>query len=861
MPTAARASSGYDDLDQILDGLRIGDNVVWEVDSMADYRYFVAPFVARARAEGRPLVYLRFGDHPPLLEEGSGVRQYVLDPREGFEFFASRIHEILTEEGRGVFYVFDCLSDLLSAWTTDYMVGNFFWVTCPYLFELDTVAYFALIRHRHSFSTVERIRKTTQVLISVFNAEERFYVQPRKVWQRYSATMFLPHRKEGERFVPLTNSCEATRLFSSLVRRGTHSDRHLDHWHHLFLQAEKLEREGAAADEKLAMVRHICRHMIGREPRILQLAERYLSLADLLRIKARAIGTGFIGGKAVGMLLANRILLADDAFDWQKVLEPHDSFYVGSNVYYSYIVHNGWWKLFMRQKNNAEYFRAGAELQGCMLEGSFPEPIRDSFRRMLEYYGQYPIIVRSSSLLEDGFGNAFAGKYDSFFCANQGSPEERLEQFEQAVRRIYASAMSTEALAYRLQRGLEQRDEQMALLIQRVSGSYHQQFYFPDFAGVGVSYNSFVWDKGMEPEAGMLRLVLGLGTRAVDRVDGDYPCIVALDAPMKRPHKGVADVRKFSQRDVDVLDVEQNDLQTLPLLRLSREAADLPWNLYAVRDHETSDLLRSRTLKKEDVWLLTFERLLTQTDFCALLQRALKTLEQAYDYPVDIEFTGNMDSHQNLQLALVQCRPLQTKGIQTLGPLPQNVADERILFSSEGNFMGGNVAHRLSWIVWVDPDEYARLGLSDKYEVARLVGRINRRIADRQDNKTLLLGPGRWGTSTPALGVPIAFNEISSVTVLGEVAFESEGLMPELSYGSHFFQDLVESEIFYLALYPERRGCHFNRAKLARYDNAFEGMMPASSRFKKVVKVYRVTDAGLYLRSDVVAQRLLCYEE
>ncbi|MGD9849452.1 MAG: PEP/pyruvate-binding domain-containing protein, partial [Desulfuromonas sp.] len=806
MPTAARASSGYDDLDQILDGLRIGDNVVWEVDSMADYRYFVAPFVARARAEGRPLVYLRFGDHPPLLEEGSGVRQYVLDPREGFEFFASRIHEILTEEGRGVFYVFDCLSDLLSAWTTDYMVGNFFWVTCPYLFELDTVAYFALIRHRHSFSTVERIRKTTQVLISVFNAEERFYVQPRKVWQRYSATMFLPHRKEGERFVPLTNSCEATRLFSSLVRRGTHSDRHLDHWHHLFLQAEKLEREGATAAEKLAMVRHICRHMIGREPRILQLAERYLSLADLLRIKARAIGTGFIGGKAVGMLLANRILLADDAFDWQKVLEPHDSFYVGSNVYYSYIVHNGWWKLFMRQKNNAEYFRAGTELQGCMLEGSFPEPIRDSFRRMLEYYGQYPIIVRSSSLLEDGFGNAFAGKYDSFFCANQGSPEERLEQFEQAVRRIYASAMSTEALAYRLQRGLEQRDEQMALLIQRVSGSYHQQFYFPDFAGVGVSYNSFVWDKGMEPEAGMLRLVLGLGTRAVDRVDGDYPCIVALDAPMKRPHKGVADVRKFSQRDVDVLDVEQNNLQTLPLLRLSREAADLPWNLYAVRDHETSDLLRSRTLKKEDVWLLTFERLLTQTDFCALLQRALKTLEQAYDYPVDIEFTGNMDSHQNLQLALVQCRPLQTKGIQTLGPLPQNVADERILFSSEGNFMGGNVAHRLSWIVWVDPDEYARLGLSDKYEVARLVGRINRRIADRQDNKTLLLGPGRWGTSTPALGVPIAFNEISSVTVLGEVAFESEGLMPELSYGSHFFQDLVESEIFYLALYPERRG-------------------------------------------------------
>jgi hypothetical protein len=343
----------------------------------------------------------------------------------------------------------------------------------------------------------------------------------------------------------------------------------------------------------------------------------------------------------------------------------------------------------MEQKKPETYYNAGAILQKNMLEGQFPEPIRDSLRRVLDYFGQYPIIVRSSSLLEDGFGNAFAGKYDSFFCTNQGSPEERLEALEHYIRRIFSSAMSEEALAYRLQRGLEQRDEQMALLIQRVSGAYHGQYYFPEIAGVGVSYNSFVWDKQMDPEAGMLRLVMGLGTRAVDRVEGDYPCTVALDAPMKRPHKGVEDVRRFSQRDADILNLQENTVETASILRLAREFKDLPWAMYGVRDHETSELLRSRTLKKEDIWLLTFERLLTQTDFCTIMQRALKTLEEAYDYPVDIEFTGNIDSDANMHLGLVQCRPLQTKGIQTLGPLPDKIEDEKIVFSAEGHFMGG----------------------------------------------------------------------------------------------------------------------------------------------------------------------------
>ncbi len=861
MKPSTRVTTGYTGLDSILDSLRIGDNVVWKVDTIADYRNFVGPFVEHALQENKRMVYLRFGDHEPLLEPSPQITTYQLEPRLGFESFTSRIHAIISKEGPGTFYVFDCLSDLLSAWATDYMVGNFFRVTCPYLFELDTVAYFSLIRDRHSFQTIERIRETTQVLIDVYNHQNHFHIHPLKVWQRHSPTMFLPHRKQGDQFIPLANSFEATNLLSTIAdRRQGSVHRQLDHWHHLFLQAEALTDNPAATEEQQKMVIHICRHLIGRDERILALARQYLSLRDLLNIKSRVIGTGFIGGKAVGMLLARNILLNNTEFDWQEHLEAHDSFFVGSNVYYSYIVHNGWWNLFMQQKTSEGYFTAGAKLREKMLNGSFPETIRQGFHKMLEYYGQYPIIVRSSSLLEDGFGNAFAGKYDSFFCVSQGCPEERLAQFEESVRKIFASAMSEDALSYRLQRGLDQKDEQMALLIQRVSGAYRKHYYFPELAGVGVSYNTFVWDKDMDPRAGMLRLVMGLGTRAVDRVEGDYPRIVALDAPLKKPHKGFEDTRKFSQRDVDLLNVDTNTLQTVSLLNLVKEGIEIPWSMYGIKDNETMNLLKSRGRKVQDVWLLTFDRLLSETPFTGLMQRLLKTLENAYQYPVDVEFTVNFTQQGIAKLNVVQCRPLQTKGQEIQVDIPTEIPEEKTFFSSEGNFMGGNISQPIKWIIWIEGAEYNRLPISEKYEVARLVGRLNKRIADRKENPTMLLGPGRWGTSTPALGVPISFSEINNITAIGEVAFTSGDLMPELSYGSHFFQDLVEADIFYLALFPDNRNCFVNDTWRLSLPNALEGLMPASSRYKQVVKVYRAPQEGVRLMADVVSQKLVCFE-
>ena len=218
------------------------------------------------------------------------------------------------------------------------------------------------------------------------------------------------------------------------------------------------------------MVEQLGRVLIGREDRMLALAREHFDLDDLVAVRSRLIGTGFIGGKAVGMLLARRILANQPDHAWADVLEPHDSWYVGSDLFYSYIVTNGWWRLFMEQRTSDGYFTAGEQLRTNLLDGAFPPEVTEAFQEKLEHFGQYPIIVRSSSLQEDGFGSAFAGKYDSVFLVSQGTPEQRLAQFVDAVRGVYASAMSEEALAYRQARGLDGKEEQMALLVQRVSG-------------------------------------------------------------------------------------------------------------------------------------------------------------------------------------------------------------------------------------------------------------------------------------------------------------------------------------------------------------------------------------------------------
>jgi len=573
------------------------------------------------------------------------------------------------------------------------------------------------------------------------------------------------------------------------------------------------------------------------------------------------IGTGLIGGKAVGMLLARAILCRTDA-SWAEKLETHDSFYIGSDVFYSFLVRNDCWRIRRSQRANASFLDGVEEAQQRLHAGTFPPFIYEQFVAMLGHFGQSPIIVRSSSLLEDGFGNAFTGKYASVFCPNQGSPEDRLAGFLSAVRTVYASTMSRDALLYRAHRGLLDSDEQMGVLVQRVSGAVYGDLFFPQIAGVGWSYNPYVWSEYIDPDAGVLRIVFGLGTRAVERADDDYTRIVALNAPQRRPETTFDEVREYAQRRVDVINLKTKRLESLPSEAVLAASVGVPVEMVASRTPATVETHRGHPVPSGP-WVLTFDTLLRATPFVRDMRAMLRILRDAYAYPVDIEYTVNFLSDGPCRINLVQCRPFQVKEGGAIVAPPQDLRPEDIAFEALGTVVGQSSQTTVERLIYVVPDAYGNLSNSDRYSVARLIGRLTHLEDGTVAGRTLaLVGPGRWGTSTPSLGVPVSFAEINTVAVLCEVAMRGSAVVADVSLGTHFFNDLVESNMLYIAIDPARKGNVLNTRFLAEQRNRLAELAAEDAAWTDVVRIIDSPLADgrvLCLYADCLTQRAVCY--
>jgi hypothetical protein len=371
--------------------------------------------------------------------------------------------------------------------------------------------------------------------------------------------------------------------------------------------------------------------------------------------------------------------------------------------------------------------------------------------------------------------------------------------------------------------------------------------YFPQVAGVAVSYNPYVWNHRIAPQAGVVRLVFGLGTRAVDRADDDYTRIVALNAPTLRPEAGLDEQTEYAQHKVDVLDLAGRRLSSLPLAQVLARAPGLPMSLFGTA--------------RGDGWILTFDRLLWSTPLVELLRELLGRLRDAYGCPVDVEFTANFLGEEDLRFNLVQCRPLQVREGGAVLPPPEGLPAERVLLRSRGPVVGPSAHTPVDRVVYVDPDAYAALGTQDRHEVARVVGRVLAR-GRGLGLKVLLLGPGRWGTTTPALGVPVSFAEIQPASALVEI-MRMGGVVPDVSLGSHFFNDLVEESMLYLAIFPGLAGHGLDEARLRAAPSRLEELLPDDARLAGVVRVVDFPPHGartLWLNADCVRQEAVCYE-
>ncbi|WP_048205514.1 PEP/pyruvate-binding domain-containing protein [Methanococcoides methylutens] len=863
------ASSGLVGLDELLQNLWYGDNVVWQVDELEDYIFFAEKFMENAIEEGHRCVYIRFAPHRPILEPTKGLDIVEVDPAKGFDYFSTEVHRIIESYGREVFYVFDNLSTLVVEWATDELLANFFKATCPYLYELDTVTYFALTKGRHGHQAVAAIRETTQLLLNFYHVESNAYIHPLKVYGRYSSQMFLPHLMQEDEWVPLFNSGEAASVSGGKDRHildpGVSSIAPWDTIYSKALQYQMLYEEGRIPlQEMMALKSELCRMIIGDRPRFRELAEKYFDIDDLLYIRERIIGSGMIGGKSVGMLLSRNIVLKeDDTGEFGKIMEPHDSFYIGSDVFFTFLINNDLFRLKIDLSNgyrlSKEEFR---EVEQRFLEGTFPADIMEQFRSMLDYFGQAPIIVRSSSLLEDNFGNAFAGKYRSEFCTNQGDPEERLTAFLEAVKLVYASALDPDALIYRKVHGLDNTDEQMAILVQRVSGTHYKNYFFPALAGVTFSRNLFAWSEQIDPNKGMIRLVFGLGTRAVDRVDRDYPRIVSVSHPQLRPERG-RQIARYSQIEVDLLDLERNEFRTVPVSTLLKDFDYPRLRMYTslLKDDYLRDPVTNFISASDGKPVLTFNNLISKTKFVEIIGNAIQTIEKAYGQPVDVEFTAFIGKSNNIKLNILQCRPMKIPGKVESLSLPADLGPDEILFRSSKTICGG-VVPDIRYIVYVDPVIYSTdIDFEKKQSLGRIIGHLNEKLG-KEGEEFILMGPGRWGSSNLELGVNVTYSEIRNTSVLIEVARQTTEHRPDVSYGTHFFLDLVEEEIIYLPLYPDEPEAQFNERFFERSANSFSDILPEYDSFSDIIKlidVPAVTGAHACVSADPEKQDAICF--
>ncbi|MDM8124336.1 PEP/pyruvate-binding domain-containing protein [Mediterraneibacter glycyrrhizinilyticus] len=629
------------------------------------------------------------------------------------------------------------------------------------------MAYFPLLRGRHSFEAVARIRDTTQLLLDVYRGG-RIYPHPLKVWNRYSTKMFLPHscslqQEEEYRFETVDGGVAMSRYYRLVKEEEEkNQDQNYDS-HDRFFSLAKLDYQRGIFNGETE--RQIIESTLTKDRRLQEMIRKYFRPRDYFQLRDRMVGSGSLGGKACGMLLARKIIHTELP-EYRKYFEPHDSFYIGSDVFYTYIVSNNCWETRIGQRTEEGYFTKAEALKDALLSGTFPPDIREKFRNLLEYFGQSPIIVRSSSFLEDGFGNAFAGKYESVFCVDQGSPEERLEAFEAAVRTVYASTMDISALEYRKQRGLQHSDEQMAVPMQN----------------------------------------------------------------------SVADRHRFSQRIMDVLDTEKNELTET---EIDSMLENLPlWYKKAVmeRDYEAEAALK-RMNRPRQVWFTTCQGLLENREFTELMQKMLKTLDRVYGNPVDIEYTVNLDEQGEFVVNLLQCRPLYTGGRGTVTEIPE-LPEKNVFFRLKDSAMGNSVKEKIDVVVQIDARAYYEYPYALKPQSAEAVGAINTYYKGKKKH-ILLMTPGRVGTSSPELGVPVSFAQISGFCGICEVSDNRAGYMPELSYGSHMFQDLVEAGIFYCALWGDERTVKYNEAFFGDLENLFPVICPER---KEMAEIFRVSE-------------------
>jgi hypothetical protein len=588
----------------------------------------------------------------------------------------------------------------------------------------------------------------------------------------------------------------------------------------------------------------LIRYFISDQLQFIGVAKNHILIRDFEPLVDRMIGDdqgmGQIGGKAAGLNLASRILkdAQKEAPSSDVTLSVPDSYFLRSDMLEKFLQHNGLGYLRdQKYKDIDDIIKEYPMIMTVFKNANFPPVVVERLRTMLETVEDAPLIVRSSSLLEDRFKTAFAGKYRSVFVSNQGTVDERLAELLGAIAEVYASIYHPDPISYRKNHNLLDYRENMSVLIQKIVGTRCGDYFLPTWSGVAFSRNLFRRNPRVLPEDGLARLVLGLGTRAVDRVASDFPRVIPLGIPTLRPEVRVDDMVRCSQRSVDVINLAKKTYETVAVADVLRqEAPPQVADIISMFQHGSLRPAMGMMMGDPADAVVTFDRFTQNSPYPAYLRWMLQTLEKAYGCPVDIEV-----AHDGKKLYLLQCRPQPVGSHVKPVQIPKTVKPADRLFFANRDIMSGSVRD-VEYVVLIDPLDYNALDSDQKrLDVAQIVHKLGGQLKDK---RFILMGPGRWGSKDPRMGIKVGYSAISHTQMLIEIGRPNQGFVLEASFGSHFFQDLVESNIQYLALYPDDDPDNYNEGFLLANSNFLTKILPEFAAFKDVVRVIHVPDVA-----------------
>jgi len=506
------------------------------------------------------------------------------------------------------------------------------------------------------------------------------------------------------------------------------------------------------------------------------------------------IGNGAFGGKASGLLRVREEILSK--------LDPEEFPYIAVNVPTATVLTTDVFDNFIERNQLRDIANSNLpddRIAHAFQQAELPAEHVGDLRGLISNV-HTPLAVRSSSLLEDDLDHPFAGVYGTKMIPNNEIEEDaRFTRLDEAVKFVYATTFFAESKSYLASLGRPPDSEKMAVIIQEVVGQREDERYYPCVSGVARSHNYYPTGHA-RPEDGVVTLALGLGKTIVDGgLSWSYSPAYPKAPP---PFNDLGELLKNTQTNfwaVHMGDPPAHDPieETEYLVRPGLAAAEADGALrYLVSTYDAGSDRLNPGLDVRGPRALTFAPLIGSRllPFNDLLKRLLELSEDALGAPVEIEFAINLERRDALpaRVGFLQVRPMMVGGEQ-IDLSEEDLRAENVVIASE-TVLGNGERTDLEDVVFIRPDAF---NPAETPAIAKELENINRRLAE-EGRRYLLIGFGRWGTSDPSLGIPVAWGQISGARVIVEATLPD--VQPDLSQGSHFFHNLLSFHVLYVSV-------------------------------------------------------------